>query len=161
VPTNLLNLSLWTALVLGAVFAYRLHVRAMTALLEPLAELRAKYRQLGGWHVWFGAYDLETFDGGRSWYAMSNCLDGRRRVMGESEMIFPGLLAELGVEIPKSNLVLFQNPGHALESSSEQENVSAMTKEEVEQRSLSALHDRELARKQARCMRLQPIRARQ
>lgn len=83
---------LFVGVVLGLVISRR---RAEPALSE-LAELKLRYRRLHGWSEWYGCYDLESFDGGRTWYAMWTLPDGRRVVRGQAEQVHPGILSEPG-----------------------------------------------------------------
>jgi hypothetical protein len=74
-----------------------MHRRKSAGLREELRVLKCRYRHAYGWHLWFGLYDLESFDGGKMWYALRTGPCGRRLIQGEAEQVYPGLLAEQGI----------------------------------------------------------------
>jgi hypothetical protein len=85
------------SLVLGFVLGVGVSRKRNSKAFENLAQLKKRYRQFYGWHEWYGTYDLETFDCGKSWYAMTTASDGRRIVRARAEEIYPGILSEPGL----------------------------------------------------------------
>lgn len=92
VTTKLLSLGC-LSLLLG--IGYELKRKESHDLKKKLALFSAHYIRHHGFHEWFGLYDIESFDGGKMWYALSSLSDGRRVVLGEAEQIHPGILSEL------------------------------------------------------------------
>lgn len=92
VTTKLLSLGC-LSLLLG--IAYELKRKESHDLKKKLSLFSANYIRHHGFHEWFGLYDIESFDGGKMWYALSSLSDGRRVVLGEAEQIHPGILSEL------------------------------------------------------------------
>lgn len=81
------------SLLLG--IGYELKRKESHDLRKKLSVLNAHYIRHHGFHEWFGLYDIESFDGGKMWYALSTLSDGRRVILGEAEQIHPGILSEL------------------------------------------------------------------
>lgn len=92
VTTTLLSLGC-LSLLLG--IGYELKRKESHDLRKKLSVLNAHYIRHHGFHEWFGLYDIESFDGGKMWYALSTLSDGRRVILGEAEQIHPGILSEL------------------------------------------------------------------
>lgn len=92
VTTKLLALGC-LSLLLG--IGYELKRKESHDLRKKLLLFSAYYIRHHGFHEWFGLYDIESFDGGKMWYALSSLSDGRRIVLGEAEQIHPGILSEL------------------------------------------------------------------
>lgn len=86
----------WVALIVVSIGCFFGYVWA-AMLLADLNQYRSRYLHLVGWHEWFGTYDLESFDGGITWHAMSATAKGGRKVLGLADTVFPGLLSEPGV----------------------------------------------------------------
>lgn len=62
-----------------------------------LEKLKPRHKRIFGWHEYFGIYDLESFDGGKSWYSMLTDANGRRQIQSTAEQAFPGLMLEVGI----------------------------------------------------------------
>ncbi len=75
-----------------------------------LDSIKARYRRHYGWNFWFGTYDLESFDGGLTWYAMADS-GGKRLVLGEAEFLYPGLIEELDMNSVEKTGVLNKSFG--------------------------------------------------
>lgn len=88
---------LTACMVVGVLIGYCLQGKQTNIVRQELQSMKMKYRQMQGFHDWFGVYDLESFDCGRRWYAMVTEEDGRRLILGDAEKIYPGLLAEHGL----------------------------------------------------------------
>lgn len=41
------------------------------------------------------SYDLRSFDGGKAWYAVDQLSDGSLKILGLSDIVYPGLLQHL------------------------------------------------------------------
>jgi len=160
VTTKLLFLGC-LSLLLG--IGYELKRRESQDLKKKLSLFSAHYIRHHGFHEWFGLYDIESFDGGKMWYALSSLSDGRRIVLGEAEQIHPGILSELCI-FP--NLLPWHEPPHnfsrKLSTANQKGTTSgALTKQQSTTEGLTyanfARNDRR--HKQSVCMRLPKIEA--
>ncbi len=61
---------------------------------KELAYYKSTYLWKKGWTPKYGNYQLNSFDGGKNWYAV-DIKDGSVTIKGTAEEISPGLLAEL------------------------------------------------------------------
>ena len=81
-----------------------------------LKRFRHRYLRVEGWHAHYGTYDLESFDGGITWYAMGDGKGGGRSVVGPADTVFPGLTAEPGVVLSGGESIYKMNKCAASEA---------------------------------------------
>ena len=79
------------AAVIGYAYAYSRFHRER----EELDWYRATYLRRQGSVLGFGDYELCSFDGGLSWYAVTRMPDKRVVIRGKAEDVYPGLFERL------------------------------------------------------------------
>lgn len=115
------------ALLLGALLGYSLRSRAVATELNKLPFLPSRNLYMYGWHSDLGRYQLQSFDGGETWYTT----DCQSRSLTQANL-------------NDRDHMQLDSPGQASAGSNQP-------------RSLVTARERVLASKQGRCMRLQPI----
>lgn len=75
---------------------YRLHRRRAARERELLAWFKDTFLRKQGWIIGLGNYELQSFDGGKRWYAVEpGREDGAVRILGPADEVHPGLLAQI------------------------------------------------------------------
>jgi hypothetical protein len=90
-------------LFFGALIGYLACYCKLAGCLRELARFRTKYFRVAGWHNFYGMYQLDSLDGGLTWYATADHSDGRCTIEGPMERVYPGLSNEPGVFSKKEN----------------------------------------------------------
>lgn len=95
--THVIFLVILILICAGAFFlGYRTHEEQTKYDLESLAYYRNTWKQRIGGSIGYGNYRLESFDGGKNWYAVDhNSSTGETKILGTAEEKFPGLLKHL------------------------------------------------------------------
>lgn len=86
---------------LGLLYFYYIKDEEMGRLKRDLNFYNSTYlSHQGGTLLWGDGkkiinYNLRSFDGGKKWYACEICNNGELKILGEAEVIYPGLMKSL------------------------------------------------------------------
>lgn len=66
-------------------------------LEKDLADYKTTYLSRSGWTAYqdYGSYQLQSLDGGRTWYAVEYQEDGVVKVLGNADSLYPGLVENI------------------------------------------------------------------
>lgn len=87
----------------GVTSALMFHFKIELDRVVTAREERTKHQLalVGSTRLWSGSngeffnYHLRSFDGGASWVAINMADDGRMKILGDAEALYPGLLAAI------------------------------------------------------------------
>jgi hypothetical protein len=84
------SLSVLLVVAFFLIYQYGLEIKDLEKAIE---DHKVKYQRFDGETTFcdYGKYSLQTFDGGATWYAVSD-YHGRLNVMGPAEIVYPGLI---------------------------------------------------------------------
>jgi hypothetical protein len=74
---------------------YRIRSNQTRRALLSYEWFRKTWLTKSGWMAGVGSYRLDSFDGGRHWYAVELSSDNGSKILGPAEEKFPGLMARL------------------------------------------------------------------
>lgn len=92
--TLIYYLSLAILFLVGFVF---LELQEIKSLKKDLADYQTTYLSKSGSTAYqdYGSYQLQSLDGGRTWYAVEYQEDGVVKVLGPADSLYPGLVENI------------------------------------------------------------------
>ena len=88
------------------------HKKGNARNLKELAYYQSTFLRKQGFTVFVeeakNGYNLRSFDGGKTWYAAEQLADGSLKILGLSDVVYPGLLQHLhGMDALKNHVKKF------------------------------------------------------